>query len=150
MSIENKDTKASTELTTNRAATSMISFDEFDHFFDDFLARQFGTEKEVPKVDIINYADRIEVQAALPGINKNTLDVSINNQEITIRATTEEKKEEEERYFRKEIMHGEFQRTLSLPDHVDGENATAVFKDGILTIAMPKTKKNKRKNIEIT
>lgn len=48
-----------------------------------------------------------------------------------------------------EIMRGEFQRTLSLPDNVDNEHANASFKDGILKVTIPKTEKNKRKSIEI-
>ena len=62
----------------------------------------------------------------------------------------EEKKEEEPgKYFRREISHGEFQRTLSLPDNIDDEQATASFKDGILTVTIPKTEKSKNKCIEI-
>ncbi len=58
----------------------------------------------------------------------------INNQMITIRASIKEDKKEEGKYFRQEIMRGEFQRTLSLPEYVDGENATASFKDSILKV----------------
>lgn len=103
MNTENKDPKASTEVTAPRAASSMISFNEFD----DFLSRQWprllnigwnltpiGAEKEIPKVDILDYADRIEVRAALLGISKDALEISINNQAITIRATTKEEKKE--------------------------------------------------------
>ena len=66
------------------------------------------------------------------------------------RPAKEEKKEEEKgKYFRREITRGEFQRTLSLPDNVDDANAKASFKDGILTVTIPKTAKSKRKTIEI-
>jgi len=63
----------------------------------------------------------VEVHAALPGVKKEDLDVSITNQTITIRSSTKEEKKEEEKgkYFRREITRGEFQRTLSLPDNVD-------------------------------
>jgi HSP20 family protein len=146
-------------------AGGLMSFDEFDHFFDDFLSRRWprlldwnfptGLEKGFPKVDIIDHDNEIEVQAALPGVKKEDLDVSINNQTITIRTCTkeekkEEKKEEEKgKYFRREITRGEFQRTLSLPDNVDGDKAKASFKDGILKVTIPKTEKSKRKTIEI-
>ncbi|MGZ5077264.1 MAG: Hsp20/alpha crystallin family protein, partial [Methylobacter sp.] len=93
----------------------------------------------------------IEVQAALPGVKKEDLDVSVTNQAITIRAASNQEKKEEQKgkYFRREISRGEFQRTLSLPDNVDSDQAKASFKDGILTINIPKTEKSKRKNIEI-
>ncbi|MDD1609561.1 MAG: Hsp20/alpha crystallin family protein [Methylococcaceae bacterium] len=169
MNAETKESKESTEVTAPRPAGSLLSFDEFDNFFDDFLSRRWPrlldlnfpsassaaaiSERSMPKVDILDFADRIVVQAALPGINKDNLEVTINNQLITIRASTKEEKEEkkeEGKYFRKEIIRGEFQRTLSLPDNVDNENATAAFKDGILKITIPKTEKSQRKNIEIT
>ena len=99
-------------------------------------------------MDIIDHDTEIEVQAALPGVKKEDLDVSINNQTITIRTSTKEEKKEG-KYFRREITRGEFQRTLSLPDNVDEANAKASFKDGILKVTIPKTEKSKRKTIEI-
>jgi len=165
MNAKNKEAKESTEVTATRPETaSLLSFDEFDHFFDDFLSRRWQRladwnlspviqDKGIPKVDIVDYPDKIEVQAALAGINKDDLEVTINNQLITIRATTKKEKEEkkdEGKYFRREIMRGEFQRTLSLPDNVDGDKANASFKDGLLKVTIPKTEKSKRKNIDIT
>jgi len=109
------------------------------------------SETGFPKVDILDHDNNIEVQAALPGVKKEDLDVSVTNQAITIRTSTKQEKKEEEKgkYFRREISRGEFQRTLSLPDNVNGEQAKASFKDGILTVTIPKSEKNKRKTIEI-
>ncbi len=158
--MNDKDTKKSTEVAPTSSKGGMVSFDEFDNFFDDFLTRRWprlvdwnfpsmGLEKGFPKVDIIDHENEIEVQAALPGVKKEDLDVTINNQTITIRTSTKEEKKEEGKYFRREITRGEYQRTLSLPDYVDYDNAKAVFKDGILKVTIPKTAKAKRKNIEI-
>jgi HSP20 family protein len=159
MSNKEKDTKKSTEVIPSTPAGSLLSFDEFDNFFDDFLSRRWprlldwnfptGFDRGFPKIDILDHDNEIEVQAALPGIKKEDLDVSINNQTITIRVSTKEEKKEEGKYFRHEITRGEFHRTVSLPDNVDDENAKASFKDGILTVTIPKTEKNKRKTIEI-
>jgi len=161
MSTKEKDTKKSTEVMPSKSAGSLLSFDEFDDFFDDFLSRRWprmldfnfpsGFDRGFPKVDIIDHDKEIEVQAALPGIKKEDLDVTINNQTITIRTSTKEEKKEEEKgkYFRREITRGEFQRTLTLPDNVDDANAKASFKDGILKVIIPKTEKSKRKTIEI-
>ncbi len=85
----------------------------------------------------------------MPGVKKEDLDVSINNQTITIRTSTKEEKKEEGKYYRREITRGEYQRTLSLPDNVDADHAKATFKDGILKVTIPKTTKGKRKSIEI-
>jgi HSP20 family protein len=161
MSNKEKDTKKSTEVIPSTAAGSLLSFDEFDNFFDDFLSRRWprlldwnvpaGFDRGFPKIDIIDHDKEIEVQAALPGVKKEDLDVTINNQTITIRTSTKEEKKEEEKgkYFRREITRGEFQRTVSLPDNVDDANAKASFKDGILTVTIPKTEKSKRKTIEV-
>lgn len=108
-----------------------------------------GLEAGMPKVDIIDHDNEIEVHAALPGVKKEDLDISVNNQTLTIHTKSKEEKKEEGKYYRREITCGEYQRSLSLPDNVDGENAKASFKDGILTVTLPKTEKSKRKTIEI-
>jgi HSP20 family protein len=107
------------------------------------------TEKGFPKIDIVENDDNIEVQAALPGIKKEDLDISINNQTITIKASSKEEKKTEGKYFRREIIRGEFQRTFALPVDVDHENAKAEFKDGILKVNIPKTEKSKSKTIQV-
>ncbi|MGR8999726.1 MAG: Hsp20/alpha crystallin family protein [Gammaproteobacteria bacterium] len=155
----NEKEKKGTDVIPSTPAGSLFSFDEFDNFFDDFLLRKWprlvdwnvpaAFERGFPKVDIIDHDNEIEVQAALPGVKKEDLDVSINNQTITIRTSTKEEKKEEGKYYRREITRGEFQRTLSLPDNVDEANAKASFKDGILKVTIPKTEKSKRKTIEI-
>lgn len=160
MKHNEKEEKKNTGVTPLASGGNVMSFDDFDNFFDDFLSRRWprlldwnfpnlGVEKGFPKVDIIDHDSEIEVQAALPGVKKENLDVTINNQTITIRTSTKEEKKEEGKYFRREITKGEYQRTLSLPDYVDYDNAKASFKDGILTVTIPKTEKGKRKSIEI-
>lgn len=154
-------TKKDSELLPKTSRGGLMSFDEFDNFFDDFLSRRWPRlldwnmqtipEISFPKVDIIDHDDSIEVHAALPGVKKEDLDVSIQNQTITIRTSSKEEKKEEEKgkYFRREISRGEFQRTLSLPDNIDGDQAKASFNDGILKVTIPKTEKSKRKNISV-
>jgi len=162
MSTKEMDTaKKSSELIPKTSLGGLMSFDEFDHFFDDFLSRRWPrlmdwnmpTLQEIsfPRVDILDHDNDIEVQAALPGVKKEDLEVSVTNQTITIRSCTKEEKKtaEKGKYFRREISRGEFQRTLSLPDNVDGDKAKASFKDGILKVTVPKTEKSKRKSIEI-
>ncbi|MGZ4954491.1 MAG: Hsp20/alpha crystallin family protein [Methylobacter sp.] len=158
---EIKKTEQGSEVMPKSSRGSLMSFDELDNFFDDFLSRRWPrlmdwnmptlSETGFPKVDILDHDNNIEVQAALPGVKKEDLDVSVTNQAITIRTSTKQEKKEEEKgkYFRREISRGEFQRTLSLPDNVNGEQAKASFKDGILTVTIPKSEKNKRKTIEI-
>ena len=100
MSTKEKDAKKSTEVIPSSTSGSLLSFDEFDSFFDDFLSRRWprlldlnfpaGFDRGFPKVDILDHDNEIVVQAALPGVKKEDLDVTINNQTITIRTSTKE------------------------------------------------------------
>jgi HSP20 family protein len=149
------------ELSSKTSPEGILSFDELDKFFDDFLTRRWPSKPgwnaptlaktNVLRVDILEHENNIEVQAALPGVKKEDIEISIDHQTITIRSTTkeEEKEEEKGKYCHREIMRGEFQRTLSLPDNIDGEKAQASFQNGILKVVIPKCEKNKRKTIEI-
>lgn len=163
MSSKKEELKKDTEVIPRSSAGGLFSFDEFDDFFDTFLTRRWprlldwnapieAFESGFPKVDIIDHDKEIEVQAALPGVKKEDLDISIHNQLLTIKASQKSEKEEkkdEGRYFRREIMRGAFQRTVSLPDSVDSDNVSANFNDGILKVTIPKSEKSKCKNIEI-
>lgn len=153
-------TKKSSELLPKTPFGDLMSFDDFDNFFDKFLSRKWPrlldwnmstlSDINFPKVDILDHDNDIEVQAALPGVKKEDLDVTVNHQTITIRTGTKEKKEEKKgSYFRREITRGAFQRTLSLPDTVDSDKAKATFTDGILKVIIPKVEQSKRKSIEI-
>ena len=145
-----------------KSTGGLFSFDEFDNFFDDFMTRKWPrlmdwnvttlSQANFPRVDIIDHENDIEVKATLPGVKKEDIDVSIINQTITIRTSCKEEKKEEEKgkYFRREISQGEFQRTVSLPEYVNDEKAKASFKDGLLTVMIPKTEKGKRKAITIS
>lgn len=160
---KNKDIVDVTQKATPEGS-NLVAFDELDRWFDNFLSQRWPypsnwkfpewPDKEfttnLPKVDIIDHDHEIEIQAALPGVRKEDLDVSISENSITIRASTRtEQKQENKHFYRQEISRGEFQRTLSLPANVDNEQAKATFKDGILDITLPKSEKSKRKSIEI-
>ena len=162
MSIKEKESLKSGEIMSRPSSGSLFPFNEFDDFFDEFLTHRWphlsdwdfptGLDRGFPKVDILDRDNEVEVQAELPGIDKKDINVSINNQLLTISTSTKKEKEEKKeggKYFRREISRGEFQRTLPLPDGVDNENVKATFKDGILKVIIPKTEKSKRKSIEI-
>ena len=159
--MSNKEINTHTKSSPILSKTGSLSFDDFDHFFNDFLSNRWPrlldwntpnlSPTSFPRVDIIDHDESIEVQAALPGVKKEDVSVSIHHQAITIRTTSKEEKKEEEpgKYFRREISHGEFQRTLSLPENIDDQQVKASFKDGILTVIIPKTEQSKSKTIEI-
>ncbi|MEC4749216.1 Hsp20/alpha crystallin family protein [Methylomicrobium sp. Wu6] len=167
---ESKENKENKDIVSKAPATEtprgLMPFDDLDRWFDDMLSRRwlhpfdarfprfptmhFPSGIEMPKVDIIESDDEVKVHAALPGVKKEDLDVTLSNQTITIKTSTkQEEKKESGEYYRREISRGEFQRTLTLPAEVDSDKAKASFKDGILEIVLPKQGKNKRKSIEI-
>jgi len=84
MSANEKDIKVSTELIPGSPVDSLLSFDEFDNYFDYFLSRRWprlldwnfpaGLERGFPQVDIIDHHNEIESQAALPGVIKEKPD----------------------------------------------------------------------------
>ena len=90
-----------------KSTGGLFSFDEFDNFFDDFMTRKWPrlmdwnvptlSQANFPRVDIIDHENDIEVKAALPGVKKEDIDVSIINQTITIRASCKEEKKEEKK-----------------------------------------------------
>ena len=90
-----------------KSTGGLFSFDEFDHFFDDFMTRRWPrlmdlnastlSQANFTRVDIIDHENDIEVKAALPGVKKEDIDVSIINQTITIRASCKEEKKEEKK-----------------------------------------------------
>jgi len=145
--------------------TAVSAFDEIEQLFDDFMSRggwiqpflrrglseleaPFGSRS--PKVDVIDRDDEVLVKVELPGVDKDHVDVSINDNLLTIHAKTEhESKEEKGQYFRRELSRAEFQRTLRLPGAVEGDKAKASFNHGMLEIKVPKLPGAKRQKIKI-
>lgn len=101
-------------------------------------------------VDVYQTPIEIVIKSTIAGVTINNLDISITNDMVTIRG--ERKKDEEvkaEDYFHQECYWGTFSRSIILPVEVDSEKSAASFKNGILTIRLPKIEKVKTKKIKI-
>jgi len=95
---------------------------------------------EWPRVDMRENNDELIITAELPGVNKDNLDVSLSQNRVTISGEKKEQEGEKGRgYYRLERSYGSFQRSLPLPFEVESEKVDASFKDGILTVKLPKT-----------
>jgi HSP20 family protein len=128
--------------------------EQIDRLFDSFFGRVPSiAEKEVAWIPAINLEetdDSYVVQAELPGLKKDEIKVSITEDTVTISGERKISKEEKGKtYHRVEMSYGKFQRTLTLPGEIVPSKAKATYKDGILTIKLPKSEKAKVKEIEV-
>jgi HSP20 family protein len=104
----------------------------------------------MPAVDISEKDKEIVVSAEIPGVNKEDISIDIRNNHLEIKAETkEEKSEEKEGYVYKERRQGSFFRSLELPASVNTEKTKATYKDGILSLNLPKSKQGKKTKIKI-
>jgi HSP20 family protein len=101
-------------------------------------------------VDVYETKEKLVVKARTAGVNKNELDVSISDNQLTIKGTLSAGSEEGvENYFLQECYWGEFSRTIALPVPVKEEEIEAVLKDGVLTISFGKVKQDTVKKIQV-
>ena len=98
------------------------------------------SESWIPAVDINEDNDSFILTADIPGLNKSDIDISVENNTLKLSGAREHKKTEEgTEYHYQERNHGKFYRSFKLPLTVDEENISAAFKNGILTVILPKT-----------
>jgi HSP20 family protein len=103
-----------------------------------------------PAVDIFDKGGEVVIHAELPGINKEDIDVRVENNVLTIRGKKEQKEEvKDEGYFRSERLYGAFSRSFSLPSTVEASKIAAQYKDGVLTLSIPKAEQAKPRQIEV-
>ncbi len=127
---------------------------ELDNFLrDTFFTHAFGHPLNIiknvtlrPAIEVIQNKDNYKVKVQLPGIKKDNIEVEMDNDFMTISAETHEEKEEKQedehnaRYHTSEFRYGKYQRTISFDQPIKAEDATADYKDGILTVTVPKQK----------
>lgn len=101
-------------------------------------------------VDVYETREKLVVKARTAGVNKNDLDVSISDNQLTIRGTLSSGTEDGvENYFLQECYWGEFSRSIALPVPVKEEEIEAVLKDGVLTISFGKVQQDTVKKIQV-
>lgn len=116
----------------------------FDDAFSSFrLPAAFGAESEggrVPKIDVHETDNAVEIDAELPGVDEKDLDVQVHDNLLTIRGEKKfERKDEKEGEYRvMERSYGSFSRSMSLPFAVDPNTVEATFRNGVLKLTLPK------------
>jgi len=103
-----------------------------------------------PAVDVYDSPDNILIKADLPGLSKDEIEVTIQDQNLILKG---EKKQDaqikQERYFKTERFYGSFCRTIPLPSDIDADKVEAAYQDGVLALTLPKKDEAKPKQIRI-
>jgi HSP20 family protein len=126
---------------------------QIENLFGDFWRWPFVDRQMdgfVPATDIEETEKDFRIVFELPGMEKNDIKVSVEDNVLTVSGERKERSEEKNKNFvRSEIRCGSFSRSFSLPRTVDVQNVAADYKDGLLTITLQKTEEAKPKEIEI-
>ncbi len=109
-----------------------------------------GVSDWVPALEVKTDENNVYVKADLPGLKKEEINVTVDDNILTIKGERKfESEEKTKQYHVTERSYGSFERTLSLGTSVDAEKITANYKDGVLDITIPKSEKAKVKQIAI-
>jgi len=125
-----------------------------DRMFDEPFFRSFqggGSEFGAPALDVRTTADALVVEAALPGVKPEDVDITVENGTLAIRAESKASTEQGEgEYLVREITRGSFVRTISLPNGLEADKAEATFENGVLQLRIPKAEQVKPRQIRIS
>lgn len=115
------------------------------------LFRDFSTQRRIgyPPVEVVDKGDSIVVTAELPGVNKDEVDLTVLGDTLTIAGEKKLPAEEGVTYIRHERPHGRFRRLIDMPYSTDQGKISATYKNGILTIRLPKAEEAKPKQITV-
>ena len=127
--------------------------ERMQRYFDDFPTFGFDFNNSFsPRIDISDDEKHVIVEAELPGVRKDDLKITLNDNILTIKGEKKlEKEKKEKNYYRSERCYGTFQRSFTLPVDVDSNKIDAKYNEGTLTLTMEKLKPApvKVKEIEI-
>ena len=115
-------------------------------FDDDFFPVMSNRTSSMPAVNIREDEKRFILDLAVPGMDKKDLKIDINEDVLTISSETKNESEENnDGYKRKEFSYSSFCRSFQIPENVNREKIEATYKDGILSVALPKLEEEKNK-----
>jgi HSP20 family protein len=126
----------------------------FDRVFDEVFANQFPEltkelgvgffeKQSYPRVDVIDYNDRVEILAEIPGLSKDEVSVEVQENVLTISGQKIKKIDDKEfagKYIRRELKHSSFKRSFTLGDQIDKSTPQAKFENGLLRVTLSKVK----------
>ena len=122
----------------------------FGRLMDELFSERFGAARWAPSVDVAENDDAYVITAELPGAKREDVSVEIHGDVVCIRG--EKKCEREEKNERRHVVErsfGSFERSFTLPPNAAGDRIGATFKDGVLTVTIPKSEEQKPKQVDI-
>jgi HSP20 family protein len=128
---------------------------EFDRLFREAFSPalaegEVSTRTWAPPVDIYENGENLVLKVELPGINPDDVEIRVEDNTLYLKGERKfEKEVKEQNYHRVERSYGTFTRTFSLPNSIDSDKVAANYKDGVLTLTMPKKEEAKPKTIKI-
>ncbi|WKK64598.1 Hsp20/alpha crystallin family protein [Lutimonas zeaxanthinifaciens] len=137
-----------------RKHNAMTGFPAWTSFIDELFGEEFANVKtsnfnkgiSTPKVNIKESEEAYTLDMAVPGFNKSDFVIDIEDETLSISMeVTKEDEKTEENYSRKEYGYASFKRSFSLPETVEQEKIEATYKDGILSVSIPKKEEAKPK-----
>ena len=142
-------------MVTNRSLNSTLDrMLTLNRALDQALSANWTTNQVwVPAIDVIEKKDAYVMYAELPGVDASSVDISFEQNILSLRGTKNpgfDAKQGEIRIYAAERVHGAFERTIRLPEFVDGEKITADFSNGLLTVTVPKAQAAQPRRIEIS
>ena len=128
--------------------------DVLDRMFDQAFVRPFAAStfalNGLPTLDLYQTHDQVVLKAALPGVQPEDIQISVTNGVLNLRGEVhEDQQDKTHTYLIRERCFGSFQRSLTLPTHVNVDQAQATFEDGLLVLTLPKAEQAKPKSITV-
>ena len=126
--------------------------EEIDELAGDFWASWkpgFSGTTLVPRTDVYEEKGELVIKTELPGITEKELEVTLEDDVLTIRAEKKEEVTEDVTHHTKERYYGKYVRFMSLPAHVNGDRISATFDNGLLELRIPKAEEVKAKKIKV-
>jgi len=133
----------------------LTSYDPFTQEFDRLARRVFGTtngavsRRSVMPMDVIRRKDEVELRFDLPGIDPESIEVTVDRGLLTVSAKRAEEYAEGENPYRRERVMGTFTRRVSLSDTIDAEKIDAAYTNGVLSVRLPLLEKAQPRKVEI-
>jgi len=132
----------------------LVRYNTVPSLFDDFVDRHFGKSFNngesyfLPNVDVSETDKEFEIQVSAPGMDKKDFKLELNDNQLTISGERKFEKEDTKKNFHAvESRYGKFSRSFYMPDNANGEKIQASYKNGILSVLIPKDEKKEVRNL---